>query len=241
LEFEEYVLSELNKIKKPSMEMFITPNKKNTSVDLGSHFGGKPYIQKDAIWHTCPVCEEPMNFFFQFREILINKDVSLKTFFTCDCTLKSENKPSISFTEYLNPEIEFHDESLLNGRHFSDYLEIEFIASLSVPHFGLLKKVNPELREFILKEIPNTEDAESFYDNLRREGDYISDEPFTLAYGYPEYYEEPTKFYNCSCCKQPLDFYFQIDSIDRTFLNWNDSTLYCFVCPRSLTYHFTII
>ena len=240
LNLEEITRKELDKIKKAAMQVTFQGSVKKNDADADSHLGGKPYILKDEKWPTCISCKEDMDFFLQLREIDSDKNATLKTFYQCDCRIK-EFTPFIAIREYSNPDPDFIDHTLFENKDFEDYSVIKLDPSWSAPSWSLLEAYNKSLYDEILKTFENDdEQADAFYDEQRLFNDFLPEDPFTVLYGYPEFYSDPIHPIKCSCCNKYTQFYFQIDSMHKQNINWNDGTLYCYVCPITKTYFFLV-
>ena len=239
MSLDEFTYKELEKIRKAAMQVTLDHSIKKEVADTESHIGGKPYFIKGDVWPICPVCKDEMNFFMQLRELDQEKNVSLKTFFNCNCTIK-EYKPQISINEYLNPQDELIDEEGLSTREYDDYVAIKLRPSWSAPAWSFLQGQNQVLYEEILRTFENQDDAEAYYDEQRLFNDYLPEDPFTSLFGYPEFFSDPLSSVVCGCCRQYTEFYFQIDSMPSQNINWNDGTLYCYRCPNTKTYFFLV-
>ena len=240
LSLEEITRKELDKIKKPAMQVTFESAVKKIEADAESHLGGKPYILKGEEWPTCPSCKEDMDFFLQLREMDPDKIVTLKTFYQCDCQIK-DYTPFISIREYSNPDPQFIDNAIYENKEFDDYLKIKLDPSWSAPSWTFLQSYNKPLYDQILSTFENDDDqADAFYDEQRLFNDFLPEDPFTVLYGYPEFYSEPVHPIKCNCCNNYTRFYFQIDSMQKQNINWNDGTLYCYVCPTTKTYFFLV-
>lgn len=210
----------------------------NIFPDTESHLGGIPFFTDNDKWPTCPHCSEDMQFFLQLNEVTKEKKNILRTYYKCDCKLDTF-EPIIHILEYHNPDMKF-SVSPDNKSKKAHYTEITFEPAWSIPHWNLLSETAPEIYEDILTECKhNPEVAEDYYNSIRWNTNCITSEPYCLIAGYPQFITDPI-IPKCTCCKEPMKFQFQLDTLDQKHINWNDGALYCFACEKTNTIYFRI-
>ena len=217
----------LKQLKKPTLVYTFDLND-DSSPNLLSHIGGKPYIQTHEKYPVCKTCKEKMNFVCQLY--IPKKDqYFLYVFYYCFHCCSTKGNAGFDMRIYQNPTMKNCKRS--RRQEFISYAEFYFEPSWSLPSWEVLESYDPTTYEMIQELYP--EEPFEAYEQCRANLIEFDGIDFLAYYGgFPEFVKE-VDVPICSCCQKQMKLFLQLNSFEEFSMVWgNVGCLYLFTCEK---------
>ena len=222
-------LQMVENLKKPSL-YFGLELEMDTSPNISSHVGGKPYLQKGEKYPVCPRCKEKENFVLQIHVPKANMlGYNLYVLYYCFSCSPTKGEQGFTVRNYENPHMMDSKETKILD--YFPYASLYFEPIWSLPDWNTLQLNHHSLFKSLHQN--KKEDAWDNYDELKSKVLGIDGyESLSFYKGHPQFVEE-AYFPTCPCCENQMKLWIQLDTCDEIDLVWSGGgCMYIFKCPQ---------
>lgn len=217
-------------IKKPVLDIKLI-KQEDSSPNLESHFGGKPYISMKDDYPSCCNCREPLTFVFQLH-IPQNPEKTSTTLYAiyyCFACEEDYGKEGFEVLQYNNPT-EADMSTTVRVQKTFPYCQLHFSPDWSLPDWEYMQDYTPRMPEAL--QTAYGDECFNVYDTIREQkSNFKPFHPASFYKGYSQFamgYE----LVSCDVCKKNLEQWVQFSSYEQVDLSWGEhGTMHIFRCP----------
>lgn len=221
----------IENIKRPILEAKLI-KQADSSPNLQSHLGGKPYLPKGEKIPSCQLCNNDLSFIFQLHiPSTTNKNEStLYAFYYCfDCFIDYGDK-GFQLMKYKNPDME-KSKKRFQVKDPIPYCDFHFTPKWSLPDWETLLAKESVVADILTNKYKD--EAFDVYDAIRENiVGYNSFHIMSFYKGYP-HFSIGHESLLCNKCNEEMESWFQLASYEQLDLIWDDlGNLHILQCPN---------